>query len=295
MTEVVHDIPALRARQDAWRQAGQRIGLVPTMGALHAGHIALVRAARAATDRVIVTVFVNPTQFGPGEDLDAYPRTLDADVALLRAEGADVVFAPTVQTMYPPGFATRVHVDGLTDVLCGAARPGHFDGVAQVVTKLLNLGAADEAFFGEKDWQQLAIIRRLAADLNFRTRIVGVPTVRAEDGLALSSRNAYLSAEERQIAPRLFRELTRVADAVARGVPAARASEAAREALLAAGFRAVDYVEVRDADDLSPVETTPAAGRPARVFGAAHLGRARLIDNVPVPAPARGGDGAGDA
>lgn len=289
MTELLHDIPTLRARQDAWRHEGQSIGLVPTMGALHEGHLALVRAARAATDRVIVTIFVNPTQFGPGEDLDAYPRTLEADLALLRAEGADVVFAPSVETMYPPGFSTRVHVDGLTDVLCGAARPGHFDGVAQVVTKLLNLGAADKAFFGEKDWQQLAIIRRLAADLDFRTEIVGVPTVRAPDGLALSSRNAYLSAEERRVAPALYRELRRVADAVAAGAPAVTAAEAARDALVDAGFRAVDYVEVRDAADLSLVQAAPTPGRAARVFGAAHLGRARLIDNVPVPeGPATG-------
>jgi len=280
MTEVIRDTGALRALQARWRQAGESVGLVPTMGALHAGHMALVKAARAECDRVIVTIFVNPTQFGPTEDLDAYPDTFEADLALLRAEGTDVCFAPARDVIYPQGFATKVVVAGLTEPLCGTTRPGHFDGVTQVVAKLLNLGAADRAYFGQKDWQQLAVVRQMARDLNFATEIAGVPTVRAEDGLALSSRNAYLSAAERAIAPSLNRIIRNAAAQIARGHGAQGVCAAAVQDVLNAGFRKVDYLECRDAATLELVER-PAPGQ-ARVFVAAKLGKARLIDNVAV-------------
>lgn len=205
MTDVMRDVASLRMLQGMWRRAGETVGLVPTMGALHDGHMALARAAREECGKVIATIFVNPTQFGPTEDLDAYPNTFDSDLHMLREVGVDVVFAPTRDVMYPAGFGTTVKVAGLTAPLCGAARPGHFDGVTQVVAKLLNLGQADRAYFGQKDWQQLAVVRQMVRDLNFPTEIVGIPTVRAEDGLALSSRNAYLTEAEREIAPILYR------------------------------------------------------------------------------------------
>jgi pantoate--beta-alanine ligase len=279
--QTVRTVAALREAVARWRAAGETVGLVPTMGALHAGHLALLRRARAEAARTVATIFVNPTQFAAHEDLDAYPRDEGRDASLLEAEGADLLFAPPRAEMYPPGFATEVRVTGLTDVLCGAARPGHFDGVAQVVTKLLNQAGADVAVFGEKDWQQLAVIRRLAADLDIPTRILGAPTLREADGLALSSRNRYLTAGERAAAPALFAALAEAAGAVAAGAPAAPALDAARQRILAAGFRAVDYVELRAADSLAPLERAEP-GTPARVFGAAHLGRARLIDNVAV-------------
>ncbi|WP_367270016.1 pantoate--beta-alanine ligase, partial [Salinisphaera sp.] len=214
----------------AWRAQGAgTIGLVPTMGNLHAGHMALVNAARDACDRVVVSIFVNPLQFGPGEDLDSYPRTLDADIAALENAGVDAVFAPSVAQMYPHGgeTATTVRVRGITDMLCGSRRPGHFEGVATIVTKLLNLVCPDRAFFGEKDFQQLAVIRKLVADLHFPIEIVGVPTVRAEDGLALSSRNGYLSPGDRALAPAFYRTLSRCGDALARGQSPADALAAA--------------------------------------------------------------------
>jgi len=281
---IVRTVTDLRAATAPWRQRAEAIALVPTMGALHDGHLSLVARARAEAARVVATIFVNPTQFGPAEDLAAYPRDEARDAAMLRAGGVDVLFAPPVAEMYPAGFATEVRVAGLGDVLCGAARPGHFDGVAQVVAKLLNQAQADLAIFGEKDWQQLAIIRRMAADLDIPTRILGAPTTRAADGLALSSRNRYLSDAERAIAPVLNREITQAAAAIAAGEAPGAACEAARAAILAAGFRAADYVECRDAETLAAV-TTPRPTR-ARIFAAAQLGRARLIDNVPVPAPA---------
>jgi pantoate--beta-alanine ligase len=240
----------------------------------------LVAAAQEECARVIFTLFVNPTQFGPTEDLDAYPNTFDADLQMLRDAGVDVCFAPTRDVMYPPGFATTVKVSGLTEPLCGATRPGHFDGVTQVVAKLLNLGAADRTYYGQKDWQQLAIVTQMARDLNFSTEVVGVPTVRAEDGLALSSRNAYLTEDERAIAPVLHRTIQNAAAQIARGHGAAGVCEAAAHGLLKAGFRSVDYLECRDATTLASVET-PKPGT-ARVFVAAKLGKARLIDNVAV-------------
>ena len=276
--KLIREIDDLRTERRGWREAGETVGLVPTMGALHAGHMALVSAATGACARVIATIFVNPTQFGEGEDLDAYPDTFDADLARLRAADVDVVFCPTPDVIYPDGFATRVIVDGLTQPLCGATRPGHFDGVTQVVTKLLMIAGADRAYFGEKDWQQLAVVRRLVRDLNIETQIEGVGIVRAQDGLALSSRNAYLTPQEREIAPALNAALRDAAQDIRSGMAASGACAKAAEAILAAGFREVDYLDCRMADDLSEFDKSG----PARVFGAAYLGTARLIDNVAV-------------
>lgn len=263
-----------------------KLALVPTMGALHEGHLTLVREAKRLADHVVVSIFVNPRQFGPNEDLATYPRQLEADAALLAAEGVDVLWAPTVDVIYPAGYATTVQVGGLDAVLCGAARPGHFDGVATVVTKLFNQVQPDVALFGEKDWQQLAIIRRMARDLDLThphaDRIVGVPTVREADGLAMSSRNKYLTAEERAAAPAMNRAMREAATKIVAGKPVAEALAALKAAVLAAGFRSIDYAELRDAVTLEDVAKWD--GHPARLLVAAHLGKARLIDNVAVVA-----------
>jgi pantoate--beta-alanine ligase len=279
--ETVRTVAALRGAVERWRGGGETVALVPTMGALHEGHLSLVRLGHRHATRVVATIFVNPTQFAPSEDLAAYPRDEAADAAMLAGASCDLLYAPGVAEMYPPGFATEVRVSGLTDVLCGAARPGHFDGVAQVVTKYLNQAQADLAVFGEKDWQQLAVIRRLAADLDIPTRILGAPVARAPDGLALSSRNRYLTETERAVAPVLYKAITGAAAAIAAGDDAAAAVAQARDAIRAAGFASVDYVEAREAATLAPVDRHDPA-RPARVFAAARLGAARLIDNVPV-------------
>src|SRR5215472_3597429 len=270
-----------------WRKGGGEIGLVPTMGALHRGHMALVTAARAECDRVVASIFVNPKQFAPTEDLGSYPRREAADLEMLRSAGTDLVFIPAVGEMYPTGFATLIRVSGLTDGLCGAHRVGHFDGVATVVAKLLIQAQPDAAYFGEKDYQQLIVVRRLARDLDLPVRIVGVETVRDEDGLALSSRNIYLSAKERRIAPSLARILQSIAGALARQ-PAAVARELARgTALLERAGLKVEYLEVRDAETLAPVSAEITA--PSRVFAAAQLGRTRLIDNMPISIPRSAG------
>lgn len=263
-----------------WRGQGHgTLGLVPTMGNLHAGHIALVEAARTACQRVVVSVFVNPTQFGPNEDYDSYPRTFEADRAALEQAGADAVFAPSVEQMYPHGdSATTVHVAGITDMLCGTRRPGHFDGVATVVTKLFNLVRPARAFFGEKDYQQLAMIRRMVDDLCLGVDVQGVPTVRERDGLALSSRNQYLNAEQRRRAPTLAAALDDTIERLAAGERDFRALEARGWARLAdAGFEP-EYYEIRGADLAPPTDAT----RAFRVLAAARLGSARLIDNMGV-------------
>ncbi len=278
--EVVRTIADLRARRARWQTAGEPVGLVPTMGALHRGHMALVGAARRQCNRVIVSIFVNPKQFGPNEDLAAYPRREAADLDMLRQAGVDVAFVPAASEVYPPGFATLVRVGGLGDGLCGAHRPGHFDGVTTVVAKLLLQSLPDAAYFGEKDYQQLTIVRRLVRDLDIPVGIEGVPTMREADGLALSSRNQFLSPSERRIAPLLARVLHEIAAALA-AVPAAVARETGRgrTVLAEAGF-AVDYLEIREAGTLAPVAAAITA--PSRVFAAARLGRTRLIDNMPV-------------
>jgi pantoate--beta-alanine ligase len=277
--EIVTSVAALRERIYGWRKRGESIAFVPTMGALHAGHLALVRAARQRASRTCVSIFVNPMQFAPGEDFAAYPRQEAADQELLRSESADLLFMPSVAEMYPPGHATRVRVEGVAHTLEHEFRPDHFDGVATVVAKLLLQVLPDLALFGEKDYQQLLVVRRMVRDLDMPIRVEGVPTVREGDGLALSSRNAYLTAEERAVAPALHRTIRAVARAVAGGAPPERESALAVDSLLRAGFRKVDYVAVRDAETLAPVADT---SRPARVLAAAWLGRARLIDNVPV-------------
>jgi len=281
--ETVRRVADLRARVRGWRIAGERISVVPTMGALHDGHLSLITLGRAQADRVVATLFVNPTQFRAGEDLAAYPRDEGCDAALLAGAGCDLLFAPSVDEMYPPGFATQVRVEGLTDCLCGAVRRGHFDGVAQVVSKLLNQAQADAAIFGEKDWQQLVVIRRMARDLDIPTEIVGAPTVREPDGLAMSSRNRYLDPAQRRVAAALIQAIDAAAGRIAGGASAAAETAAAARALMAAGFDSVDYVECRTGADLRPVERFDPR-IPARVFAAARLGRARLIDNVPVVA-----------
>lgn len=274
---------AVRDRVRAWRAGGARVALVPTMGDLHAGHLALVDHARAVADRVVVSIFVNPLQFGPDEDYNDYPRAPERDRAALAERGVDAVFLPAVDDFYPSGVdaAVRIRVPALEDILCGRDRPGHFSGVATVVAKLFNGVEPDVAVFGEKDYQQLLLIRRLTQDLLFPLEVVGVPTVREADGLAVSSRNRYLSRDERARAPALNTALREVARALAAGDRDIEALVAgARDSLQRAGFRP-DYVEVRRASDLAaPGAETPATA--LRVFGAARLGRARLIDNVPV-------------
>jgi pantoate--beta-alanine ligase len=258
--------------------------LVPTMGALHEGHLTLVREAQRRTAHVVVSIFVNPRQFAPHEDLATYPRRLEADAALLAAEGVDVLWAPTVEAMYPAGYATSVAVTGLDAVLCGAARPGHFDGVATVVAKLFNQVRPDIALFGEKDWQQLAIIRRMARDMDLThpraDMILGVPTVREADGLAMSSRNQYLTAQERLAAPALNRAMRGAEARIVAGEAVANVLAGLRTEILAAGFRHVDYADLRDAATLE--DLTAYDGRAARLLVAAHIGNARLIDNVAV-------------
>lgn len=276
----VRDVEALRSRILAWRREGLSVALVPTMGALHKGHVTLMERANNMADRVVATIFVNPKQFGPREDFSAYPRRENEDFEMLATAGVHLLFAPDVNVMYPPGYATTVSVTGLTDVLDGAHRPGHFDGVATVVTKLLLQARPDIALFGEKDFQQLAVIRRFVADLNISVDIIGVPTVREADGLAMSSRNAYLTPVERAIAPAMFAAITKAAASVAAGGDMAKAVAAAREEILKAGFASVDYVEARHAETLALLQN---AAQPGRILAAAHLGRARLIDNVAVP------------
>ncbi|GAB2177005.1 pantoate--beta-alanine ligase [Dongia sp. agr-C8] len=277
--DVVRSVAALRAATLPHRKAGKRIGLVPTMGALHQGHLELVKMARRHADFVVATIFVNPLQFNPSEDLSAYPRDEATDLNLLAATGADLVFAPNVAEMYPKNFSTGVKVSGLTQYLDGPARPGHFEGVATVVTKLFNQAQPDIACFGEKDFQQLQVIRRLTRDLDLPIEIVAVPTVRDEDGLAMSSRNRYLTERERIAAAVLPVALQAAVRALKNGAAAAPILEQARAALRAAGFNPIDYVELCDGETLQPL---PAARAGARLFAAAHLGRTRLIDNWPV-------------
>lgn len=277
--QIIRDLDTLYGVLDSLKQGGGTVAMAPTMGALHDGHMTLVREAKAHADHVVVSIFVNPTQFGPNEDLSAYPRQEEADAALLRAAGVAILWMPTVAEMYPAGFATNIHIAGVSEGLCGAARPGHFDGVATVVAKLFGQVRPDFALFGEKDYQQLAVIRRLVADLNLRVEVIGVATARAADGLALSSRNAYLSADERAVAVALPRALDAAAHAIESGESVAAALANARAALSAAGFSRIDYVALCDAASLAPLESLDC---PARLLAAALLGKTRLIDNIAV-------------
>lgn len=274
---VVRTPAALRDRVRVWQREGKRVALVPTMGALHAGHLALVTRGLAQADVAVASIFVNPKQFGPNEDLERYPRDEAGDALKLARVGCRLLYAPDVATMYPPGFASFVRVAGLPDLLCGRVRPGHFDGVATVVAKLLSAAQADVAVFGEKDWQQLAIIRRMAADLDIGTTIVGCAIVRDADGLALSSRNAYLTVDERARALALPQALVATREAILAGMPVAAALAAGERRLKGAGFGHIDYFELADGETLHSLGA-PAPG--ARLLAAAMLGTTRLIDNI---------------
>ncbi len=272
-------IGALRDSVRTWKVAGEKCTLVPTMGALHSGHLEIIRMARTLADRTIVSIFVNPIQFNNPSDLANYPRTLERDSKMLEEVGVDLLFAPEQPDMYPDGFATKVSVARLSDGLCGAFRPGHFEGVATVVAKLFNQSGADFAVLGEKDYQQLHVVRRMTLDLDIPVTIVAHPTVREADGLAMSSRNARLTPAERKVAPELARQLDIAAAAFKAGKPAHETCAAARDAILSAGFSSVEYFELRAERDLMPLQSLT---EPARLLVAANLGRVRLIDNVPV-------------
>jgi pantoate--beta-alanine ligase len=274
----------LRKAAAALREGEKTLALVPTMGALHEGHLTLMRHAKEHCDHVAASIFVNPTQFGEGEDLDAYPRQLAKDSAMLEAEGVALLWAPTVEEMYPQGFASSISVSGVSANFCGADRPGHFDGVATVVCKLFNQVQPDRAFFGEKDWQQLAVIRTMARDLDltrpYVSDIVGVPTVREADGLAMSSRNRYLSAEQREQAATLPRAMKEAIAALESGADVAASTSDLERALLEAGFDSVDYASLADAMSLEPLSELGTDD--ARLLVAARIGGTRLIDNMGV-------------
>ncbi len=280
--QVMESPAGVREAVRSWRAGGARVAFVPTMGNLHDGHMALVQAALERAERVVVSIFVNPLQFGPNEDLDRYPRTLEADMQRLRSAGVDLLFVPQEASLYPQGrdAVTRISVPKLADELCGASRPGHFSGVATVVAKLFNIVDPDCSLFGEKDYQQLLVIRRMAHDLDFATEVVGIPTVREADGLAMSSRNGYLTAEERARAPVLYQALSQAVQQLEAGARDFAAIETqGAQALRAAGLQP-EYFSVRDADTLLPA----AQGRAWRVLAAARLGSTRLIDNLPAGA-----------
>ncbi|SEM99983.1 pantoate--beta-alanine ligase [Luteibacter sp. UNCMF331Sha3.1] len=278
--QTVTDAAAIRAAIRGWRAAGQNVGFVPTMGNLHAGHHSLLKLARARADRVVASVFVNPTQFGPGEDFERYPRTLAQDQAGLAEAGCDILFAPEVSTMYPfgPASSVSIHVPVVTDTLEGAHRPGHFDGVATVVAKLFSLVQPDIAVFGQKDFQQLKVIERMVADLSLSVKVMSAPTLRDDDGLALSSRNQYLSSQERARAPQIYATLTQMRELFRQGHAWQALEQAARARLERAGF-VPDYVAIRRAEDLGEPGVDEREGLVALV--AARLGATRLIDNLP--------------
>ena len=279
MTVVLRTVAELRAAVRGWKAAGEVVGVVPTMGALHDGHLSLARAAKADCERVIVTIFVNPMQFNNPEDLKKYPRTLEADTALVATVGVDTIFAPVAEEVYPDGFATTVTVTGVSQPLEGALRPGHFEGVATVVAKLFGMTMADRGYFGQKDWQQLQVVTRLVRDLNIPVWIVGCETIREADGLAMSSRNARLDDAARVKAPVLFAAMTRAVADIRAGQSDRMAIREAAEAVRAAGFDRVEYIELRDAGTLMPSDDPT---RPRRMLAAAWLGGVRLIDNIAV-------------
>jgi pantoate--beta-alanine ligase len=273
-------VAPMRLQVSQWKANGHIVGVVPTMGALHDGHLSLVRAARENADRVIVTIFVNPKQFNNADDLTNYPRTEESDKKKLAPFGVDAIYAPAATEIYPEGFSTNISVANVSDGLCGAHRPGHFDGVATVVTKLLLQTGADVVFFGEKDFQQLKIVKRLVRDLDIPTRIFGCPTVRDKDNLAMSSRNSQLSARDRAAAPALYQAISAARDKILSGQTIESALQKARSDILAAGFADVEYLELRDEADLQP---TNQVDKPARLLVAATIGGVRLIDNIQVP------------
>lgn len=279
MTRILRTVDALREVVRGWRADGATVGVVPTMGALHDGHLSLVRAAKGECDRVIVTIFVNPMQFNNPDDLKKYPRTESEDAALLETAGVEVIFAPSPDEVYPDGFATTVSISGVSEPLEGVLRPGHFDGVATVVAKLFGMTTADRAYFGQKDWQQLQVVRRLVRDLNIPVTVVGCDTVREDDGLAMSSRNVRLSPQARARAPAMHAAMVQAAAAFRAGASQIDVTDAATRAVLAAGFDRVEYIDLRDAGTLDPlIDRT----RPARMLVAAWLDGVRLIDNIAV-------------
>ncbi|WP_306131477.1 pantoate--beta-alanine ligase [Roseivivax marinus] len=276
---IVRSRAALAELVAGWRRAGETIGVVPTMGALHEGHLSLVEGAKAGADRVVVTLFVNPRQFNSRDDYEKYPRTEEEDAAKLAPHDVDALYVPGPEDVYPPGFATTVSVSGLTGVLCGTHRPGHFDGVATVCTKLFRQTGADRAWFGEKDFQQLQLVRRLSADLDLGVEVVGCETVREADGLALSSRNVRLGAEARRAAPALHAAMTEAVAALRDGAAAGPVIDTAAQAIRAAGYDEVEYLELRAVEDLRALDRAEV---PARLFAAAWIDGVRLIDNLPV-------------
>lgn len=279
MTRIIRKLADLRAQTAEWRRAGETVGVVPTMGALHQGHLSLVKAAKGGTDRVIVTIFVNPKQFNNAQDLEKYPRTEEEDAEKLAPLAVDAIFVPDGDEMYPAGFATNIHVSGITEQLEGAHRPGHFDGVATVVTKLFLQTQADRAYFGNKDYQQLQLVKRLARDLDIPIEVIGCPTIREEDGLALSSRNLLISDRARIKAPALHQAMERAAERIKSGEPIDAVLEQAKTQIVAGGFNDVEYLELRAVETLAPM--TALTG-PARLLAAANLVGVRLIDNIGV-------------
>ncbi len=279
--EVVRTIADLRQRISSWRVEGQTVSLVPTMGALHDGHLSLIKIAQEKCDRVVASIFVNPKQFLPNEDFEKYPRNEDSDIEKLVELGADLLFSPNASEMYRPDASTAVVISQLTDCLCATSRPGFFDGVGTVVTKLLIQTLPDIAIFGEKDYQQLLIIKRLARDLDIPTKIIGAPTIREIDGLAVSSRNVYLSPSHRETAPSIFKVLKTTATAIALGDDASLAAKKAHDDLVLAGFSKIEYFEARHSETLEPIKDTR---NPGRLFAAVWLGSTRLIDNLEIKA-----------
>lgn len=279
MTIIIRTVAELRPIVRGWKAAGEKVGVVPTMGALHDGHLSLARAGKQECERVITTIFVNPKQFNNPDDLKKYPRTEEADVALLSSVGVDVVFIPQPDEVYPDGFITTVSVGGVSEPLEGRMRPAHFDGVATVVTKLFGMTMADRGYFGQKDWQQLQVVLRLVRDLNLPIKIVGCETIREEDGLAMSSRNVRLTAQGRAVAGMLYSAITAAADDIRSGQSDRQAIREAAEKVRAAGFDRVEYIELRDAETLMPSDDPQ---KPRRMLAAAWLDGVRLIDNIPV-------------
>ena len=279
MIPIVRTVAELRALARGWRAKGDTVGVVPTMGALHDGHLSLARRARQECQRVITTIFVNPKQFNNPEDLKKYPRSEEADAALLATVPVDAIFAPPVEEVYPEGFITTVSMQGVAQPLEGYMRPGHFDGVATVVTKLFGMTLADRGYFGQKDWQQLQVVLRLVRDLNIPVQVVGCETIREGDGLAMSSRNVRLTPEGRKRAPVLYAAITRAADDIRAGHADRMAIREAAETMRNAGFERVEYIELRDAETLMPSDDPR---RPRRMLAAAWLDGVRLIDNIPV-------------
>ncbi len=277
--QILRTVAELRTRVRGWKADGKQVGVVPTMGALHEGHMSLVRAAQRGCDRVIVTIFVNPMQFNNPDDLTKYPRTEDSDAALLAREGVDIIFAPTPDEVYPKSFATSITVAGISEPLEGTMRPGHFEGVATVVAKLFGMTQADRAYFGQKDWQQLQVVKRMVADLNIPIEVVGCDTIREQDGLAMSSRNVRLDPLSRAQAPALYRIMGKAAAQIRDGADVAASLAQATEELRQAGFTETEYLELRTAAMLEPATSL---AQPARLLAAAHIGGVRLIDNIPV-------------